>query len=114
MAAKIPSSKFQPLIDHVRDQCEERWQLCFNLSLDEMMVTCTGRSSEIVRPKKEPIAAGFKMREIVVSVYVFSFFPQSNRFPGRYTASCGGELVSYSAVVASLIDRLPPRPDDAK
>lgn len=80
-----------------------------NLTVDEMMIVCCGRSSETVRMKNKTIAAGFKMWALAEADIVYHSFPHSNRYSWRHTGKHKGNLLGMSAVVATLVDCLPQR-----
>jgi hypothetical protein len=100
-------NKLEPLMSHVRSASKRRWKPGRRLAVDEMMIICHGKSSETVRMRGKPIGAGFKMWAICDAGYVYDFFPHSNKDGWKFTQKYKGVLMSFSAIVATLVDTLP-------
>lgn len=83
--------KAEPLLSHVRRTAKECWVPVYNLSVDELMITRAGKSSETVRMKSTPIAAGFKMYALAEHGYVSDFLPHSYRFSWKRTEIYKGQ-----------------------
>ena len=100
-------NKLEPLFSQFVKTSQRLWVPGKNVSADEMMVMCYGRSSETVRMKHKPISSGYKIWALCDKGYLFDCFPHSNKCPWRHLESFKRRFSQSSSVVAKLAESLP-------
>lgn len=72
--------KLEPLISTFRENCKSHWIPSSNVSVDEMMIRCHGRSIHIVRMPNKPIQQGYKMGALCERGYLSNFMYSSREY----------------------------------
>jgi hypothetical protein len=73
--------KLEPLLSHIRDVSKKFYVPSSNVSVDEMIIRFSGRSTHTVRIKNKPTPEGFKVLSLCDSGYTFTFLPTSRVVP---------------------------------
>jgi len=71
-----PLSKIRPFYDTILKACKENWISTQNVSIDESVISFTGRHSGVVYMPRKPIKNGFKIYVLADYLsYVVNFIP---------------------------------------
>jgi len=69
--------KVQPLLEHVQSTSKAYYIPKTNVSIDEMIVRFTGRSTHTMRIRGKPTPEGYRILALCDSGYTFAFLPES-------------------------------------
>jgi len=70
--------KVDPILDQLRESSQSYRIPSSNLTIDEAMIRCTGRSADTVKMPNKPIELGFKFHCLANRDYIIDFIPTSN------------------------------------
>ena len=70
-------AKLEPLLTHVRKMSQKLYLPSSNVSIDEMIIRFSGRSSDTFRIKGKPTPEGYKILALCDRGYTWSFLPLS-------------------------------------
>jgi hypothetical protein len=65
--------KLEPIASEFRTHCSQYWVPGVNLSIDEMMVRCFGRTAHTVKAPGKPIKEGYKIYALCEAGYTYYF-----------------------------------------
>lgn len=65
--------KLEPLASELRSACSKLWSPGSNLSVDEMMIRCFGRSTHTVKAPNKPIKQGYRIYALCEAGYLYYF-----------------------------------------
>lgn len=100
--------KIDPLLDQLRQSSQSLRVLSPNVSIDEAMIRCTGRSLDTYKMPNKPIEQGFKFHCLADHGYIWDFHPTSNQAGPNPVPIIDG-LTPTGEVVYHLANQLPKR-----
>ena len=74
--------KLEPMSSIAQQRCQECYLPSSNVSIDEMMVKCEGRSAHVLTMKNKPIDQGYKLFALADHGYTYNWVYHS-RTAGR-------------------------------
>lgn len=98
--------KVDPILDQLRHASQSYRMPSSNVSCDEAMIRCTGRSADTYKMKNKPIPKGVKFHVAADHGYVFNFHPTSNK-SGPDPFDEPSDFSNTSSVVLQLVKKLP-------
>jgi hypothetical protein len=107
---KIWWRKLEPLISEFRSASERYYQPSTNISIDELIIRCHGRSSHTYKMPNKPINQGYKLYALADHGYIWTFTP-SSRALGLLEVIKHKDLTQTGSMVLQLLRRLHPRLD---
>jgi hypothetical protein len=98
--------KVDPILEQLRKSSQAYCVPSTNISIDEAMIRCTGRSKDTYKMPNKPIGRGFKFHCLADHGYVWDFHPTSNQCGPDPVPSIEG-LTATGEVVYHLCSKLP-------
>jgi hypothetical protein len=110
-AAQLPDvwwHKVKPVFTQLRQASTLYYTPSSNVSIDEVMVRCFGRSSHTYKMPNKPIPQGYKIFALADHGYIWKFIPAS-RTLGITEIKKSDGLTNTGSMVLQLVDYLPKR-----
>jgi hypothetical protein len=98
--------KLEPIASEFRDLCSKHWIPGINLSIDEMMIRCFGRSKHTFKAPNKPIKEGYKMFALCEAGYTY-YFMWSSKSNSYGELNKLPDLSPTESMVYQLAQKLP-------
>lgn len=99
-------AKVEPLLSHICNISKKLYMPSTNISVDEMMVRFSGRSTHTIRIKNKPTPEGYKIFALCDHGYTYTFLPTSRVYQNKEVQKVDG--ITYTgSVVLHLAHQLP-------
>jgi hypothetical protein len=101
--------KLDPMISQFRNASEKYYTSSSNISIDELMIRCFGRSQHTYKMPNKPISQGYKLFALADHGYIWSFTPTSRaKHLVEVVMHKHDMLTMTGSMVNWLVNRLPP------